>query len=244
MIKYLCLSLLVLFLTVPSEAQTTKTLKLAVYLPQSPPYMFINPNTGQVTGILPDILKTFSNQHDLHFEYKYLNRIRAEHELYSGDSDVSLLSPSWVKHPDKLVYSEPLFQTKDKFYSLTPLQSSIQFNGQVVCTREFYKYPVFDQLVLDNKVARMDSESEVVQFRMLLSGRCDLVYMNEWIADYMKKHLYSFTEIHASEMSFDKSNGILAFNPKWQHQLPLFNEFILQIKQNGQLKQIIERYTK
>ena len=229
---------------IPIKNYAHDKLKLAVYLPQSPPYMFIDPNSGDVTGILPDIIASFANSNDLQFEYKYLNRVRAEHELYDGRSDVSLLSPAWVKHPDKLVFSKPLFQTSDRFYSLTSIDNNFVLNGQTVCTREFYRYPVFDQLVDDKKVKRMDSESEVVQLRMLLSKRCDLVYMNEWIADYMRNNLYSFATIYSSSLTFDKSNGVLAFNPKWQAHLPKFNQFIDKIKKNGQLTQIIERYTK
>lgn len=238
------LSILTLALSQSLQASEKQTVKLAVYLPQSPPYMFINPNTGNVTGILPDIFQLYSEKNNLTFEYKYLNRVRAELELYSGESDVSLLSPAWVKHPKQLLYSEPLFQTKDRFYSLSPINNSIDFNGQVVCTRQFYQYPVFDQMVKDKKVIRMDTESETVQLKMLLSHRCDMAYINEWVADYMKKNLYSFVKIHSSELSFDQSNGILAFNPKWKNEIDSFNRFIKTIKQSGHLNEIIERYTK
>lgn len=220
------------------------TLNLAVYLPQSPPYMFIDLNTGAVTGILPDIIKNYAQKHDLKFAYQYLNRVRAEHSLYNGSADVSLLAPAWVQYPDKLIYSDPLYVNGDRFYSVKPMPAKITFNGQVVCTREFFRYPIFDKLVEQKKVIRMDTESEVSQLRMLLSGRCDYAYLNEWVADYMIRNDFSFAQFYRAETTFDSSNGILAFHPKWQERLPEFNEYIRQIKQSGELTRIVESYTK
>lgn len=239
------LFVLILLFTSLSVTSADKTsLKLAVYLPQSPPYMFIDLNTGEVTGILPDLMKMYSQHAGITFSYQYLNRVRAEKALYQGKADVSLLSPSWVKYPEKLIFSEPLYQTSDKFYATRPVDKAIEFNGQTICTREFFKYPVFDQLVADNKVVRMDTDSEVSQMRMLLSGRCDFAYLNEWVANYMAKHDFSFTKFYPAKNQFDQSNGILAFHPDWQQTLPSFNEFVRQIKRSGELDKIIARYTK
>lgn len=239
--KVVLLTLLLFACTV--KGQKTEPLKLAVYLPQSPPYMFIDLNTGEVTGILPEIMKKYATEHNLAFSYQYLNRVRAEKSLYEGKSDVSLLAPAWVEHPEKLIYSDPLYLNGDKFYATKPIPDEIEFNGQIVCTRKFFKYPVFDQLVKKNKVTRMDTESETNQFKMLLSGRCDYIYINEWVADYMIKHDFSFAKFYQAKTLFDSSNGILAFHPSWQHRLPEFNQFIRQIKQSGELNEIITRYT-
>lgn len=237
-------TLVAALLLVGSVNAEEDTLKLAVYLPQSPPYMFIDLNTGSVTGILPDIIKMYTEQHELRFAYQYLNRVRAEKSLYSGSADVSLLAPAWVEHPDKLIYSDPLYRNGDRFYAISPLPKEITFNGQVVCTREFFKYPIFDQLVAKKKVIRMDTESEISQLKMLLSGRCDYAYLNEWVADYMIRNDFSFAKFYRADTTFDSSNGILAFNPKWQKRLPEFNEFIRQIKQSGELTKIVNSYTK
>lgn len=237
-------TLLACLLLIGSAQAAEKTLKLAVYLPQSPPYMFIDLNTGAVTGILPDIIKKYTEQHNLKFAYQYLNRVRAEKSLYTGSADVSLLAPAWVEHPEKLIYSDPLYRNGDRFYAIRPIPAKLTFNGQVVCTREFFKYPIFDKLAQEKKVIRMDTESEISQLRMLLSGRCDYAYLNEWVADYMIRNDFSFAEFYRAETTFDSSNGILAFNPKWQKRLPEFNRYIRQIKQSGELAKIVDKYTK
>lgn len=233
---------ILLFICFPLKADKEASLKLAVYLPQSPPYMFIDLNTGEVTGILPDLMKMYTKQFGLTFRYQYLNRLRAEKSLYEGNSDVSLLSPAWVEHPEKLIFSEPLYQNGDKFYSIKPIPTIIDFTGQIVCTRTFFRYPVFDKLVKQKKLVRMDTESEASQLRMLLSGRCDFAYLNEWVADYMIKNEFHFAQFYQAENRFDTSNGILAFHPKWQNKLPEFNRFVRQIKQSGELKKVISRY--
>lgn len=237
-------TLLASLLFIGSCNATADTLKLAVYLPQSPPYMFIDPNTGAVTGILPDIIKKYAEQHNLKFAYQYLNRVRAEKSLYKGSADVSLLAPAWVEHPEKLIYSDPLYQNGDRFYALTPIPKNIKFNEQIVCTREFFKYPIFDQLAARKKVIRMDTESEISQLRMLLSGRCDFAYLNEWVADYMIRNDFSFAQFYHAETTLDETSGVLAFNPRWQKRLPEFNRYIRQIKQSGELTRIVNSYTK
>ncbi len=242
MLKTILLTILLLAQSI--KAQELDVLRLAVYLPQSPPYMFIDLNTGEVTGILPDLMKRYTEQHGLTFSYQYLNRIRVEKFLYIGKSDVSLLSPSWVESPEKLIFSEPLYRNGDRFYSIKPIPKMIDLHGQVVCTREFFKYPIFDKLVKDKKVIRMDTNSEISQLRMLLSGRCDFAYLNEWVANYMIKNDFNFAKFYQAENTFDNSNGILAFHPRWQSRLPEFNAFVRQIKKSGELKRIVERYTK
>jgi len=236
--------LLSMLLTGSTQADTLTTLKLAVYLPQSPPYMFIDLNTGEVTGILPDIMKKFALQNNIEFAYQYLNRVRAEKELYSGKSDVSLLAPSWVEQPEKLIFSEPLYHNGDQFYATKPIPDSLEFSGQVVCTREFFKYPIFDKMVAEKKIVRMDTNSEANQLRMLLSGRCGFAYLNEWVANYMIKHEFDFATFYQANSNFDTSSGILAFHPRWYGKLPEFNQFVRQIKQSGELTEIVERYIK
>lgn len=231
-----------------AQSKEKEGLTLAVYLPQSPPYTFIEPLTGEFTGIVSDILKGFAEQHNLNFKYKYLNRIRAEKSLYSGSTDVSLLSAEWVQFPDKLIYSKPLYTNGDKFYSIKEIKNSPSnlsaLEGKTICTREYFRYRLFDQYVKKRLVNRMDTSSEINQFRMLLSNRCDFAYMNEWVANYILKSEFPNTKLYSSDETYDTSHGILAFTPKWQPYMARFNAYTKELKRSGKLAEIVERYTK
>ena len=255
--KYLYLIVTILTSTVYASdfyssdvyAKTEKRkLTLAVYLPQVPPYIYIDEHSGQLVGIVTDILKSYSEQTNLEFDYVYLNRLRAENALYDSTADVSMLSPQWLKHPEKLIFSDPLYYNGDRFYSLTPISNSPSdiknLEGKVICTRRYFKYPLFDKYVAEDKVERMDTDSEVTQFRMMLSNRCDFAYVNEWVADYLINNMFDFKVIYSSEGRLDVNHGVLAFSKMWQSELPQFNRFISELKSSGKLANLVKHYTK
>ncbi|NVK25470.1 MAG: ABC transporter substrate-binding protein [Gammaproteobacteria bacterium] len=236
-----------ILITEHAYSKVTESLTFAAYLPQSPPYFYVDESSNQLIGIAAEVLRRYSKKHNLRFKYELSNRLRAEKALYDGSADVSLLSSEWVKYPEQLIFSEPFYSNGDKFYALSPLPDSPgnikNLKGKVICTREFYKYPLFDQYVANDLVKRMDTQSEIRQFKMMLSGRCDLAYMNEWVATHIiNKELNKKDVIYGSENSFDINHGVFAFSQKWQPELANFNQYLINLKASGELDEIINQY--
>ena len=222
-------------------------LQMAVYLPEAPPYLFIDDNSGQLIGIVAEVLNRFSQHHNIDINYLYLNRIRAESSIYNGVADISYLAPDWVEHPDKLLFSKYIYQSNDRLYSLSSELIQLeqkQIKDKVVCAREFYRHPIFEQYIEQHQLKRMDTDSSEGQLKMMLSGRCDFIYTNEWIAKHLIKNIKTNKKIYASEKAFDLNRGALAFNKKRHHEFMLFNQFIHELHKSGDIDKIIDMYIK
>lgn len=235
-----------LFIAAISQAQTLPAkLTFVIYLPQSAPFMYID-EKQQVSGIVTDIVQRFAAQNGLHFDTVLSNRVRAEQDLYAGTVDVGLFSPEWLTNPENLVFTKPIFNAKDRFYGNTENDvaniNSETLKDKIICTREYYRYPMLDTLSNKGNIVRLDVSDEYNQLLMLKQKRCDLAYLNEWRAQYLINSNHWHNNIVASPTAFDSANGVLAFHPRWAPHLAKINAYIDETIAAGTLNQLLKKY--
>lgn len=95
---------------------TDKTLRFVVYYPDFPPYIFTTVS-GDVSGIVPELLAPFFQQQQLEVDYLLDNRAGAEQRLYRGEVDAMMLSPEWALKPEQLVFSNRIIAYDDYFFA-------------------------------------------------------------------------------------------------------------------------------
>lgn len=221
-------------------------LRFVLYYPQVPPYMYQDRLTQQVVGMVPEVLQEFFQQQNIRINYVSDNRTRAEHLLYQGKVDAMLLAKEWSKEPGQAIFSVPLIEHKDYLFSLTPIavQGTLAdwVKGKAICTRQYYVYEALAPFFLNNATARVDSSSEQTQLRMLLNGRCDYAYMNEHVAYWLLKHQFPDQHVYRSTEGFGAVGLTIAFHPRWEKQLQLFNRYLEQQKSQGLIDQWLKFY--
>ena len=228
-------------------AAASPTLRFVVYHPHFPPYIFINDGEQQVIGIIPDLLAPFFAAEGVATEYLFDNRSGAEQRLYKGDVDAMMLSPEWATHPEQLLFSAGIIPYHDFLFARTPeevVQLDSELKDKKICTREYYVYPELETFFAKGEMLRLDSSSQEAQMRMVQIKRCDLVYMNDLIANWLLQRRFENQQLFASKLLIGKTELKIALHPRWKNLLPKLNAFLRQQQKNGELDKVIQRYVK
>ena len=242
MLKQIALMVSLLF-SAASLAATPPRLKLFSWSIDIAPIVSVDPKTGGAFGIVVDILNTLPKQHQVRLEVILHNRNRGEEALYDGELDAAPLAKPWLKHPERLIYTLPIYVHKEYLYARSPVADqpfSMLLENKNVCTRRGYVYPAIQPLIDEAKVTRVDSHIELTQFEMLLKGRCDFVLTNEFVGQWLIETNGWQNSIFRSKQTVDQVDFTLAFHPSWQTFVSVLNQHIQQLSDSGALQQIID----
>lgn len=238
-----CLTLLLMVLLPLAQANQAKTLD--IHYPQLPPYIYLNGQSELVTGILPELFAPFFRQQQLTSRYVFNNPLRAEQALYQGEIDAMFVSPSWLEHPDALLFSDAVLNYDDYLFSLKAEDVDLDLTAAralKICTREHYIYPELEVYFSRQGFVRIDASSQEAQLKMLLNQRCDLVYMNDVIAHWLMQQQLSPVRLFKLPQGAARASLSVSLHPRWQALLPALNQYILQLQQSGAIEQAIQRY--
>lgn len=219
---------------------------LYIHYPQLPPYIYLNGQSEQVTGILPELFEPFFRQQGLNSRYIFNNPQRAEQALYHGDIDAMFVSPAWVENPDALLFSVTVLSYDDYLFSLKPQDVALDLTSVrelKVCTREHYIYPELEPYFSQQGFVRVDASSQEAQLKMLLNQRCDLAYMNDIIARWLMQQQFRQFKLYPLPQAVARASLRLSLHPRWQALLPALNQYIVQQQQSGAIMQAIQRHT-
>lgn len=227
-----------------SDIANTDTVKVAIYYPQVPPYMYKPDNSTAVQGIIPDLLNAFFRQSEFNVEYVEESRQRAELKLYDGAIDMMVLSEKWSQQPEQLLYSTTVITHRDYIYTLAPekLQDLSSIKDSSICLRRHYVYNGLEQALASGRLLRLNADSEFDQMNMLVNGRCDFAYMNEHVAQWLTRHYFTNAELHRSDYVVDETGLTLALSKKWQPLLAKLNAFLQQAQQSGLTDQLLRQH--
>jgi polar amino acid transport system substrate-binding protein len=232
--------------SIPHDTKPNLTqLRFVVYHPQSPPYIYTEPPNNRVIGILPELLAPFFAAQGIKLEYLLDNRAGAEQRLYKGDVDAMMLAPDWAKYPERLLFTDGIIPYYDYLFARVKKDVLLlpeQLKGKKICTREYYVYPELEARFKLGQLLRVDSSSHEAQLRMMFNKRCDLLYMNSLVADWLLQHTFSSYHLFPSDIVIGKSQLIIALHPKWLPLLEQLNAFLRQQRQNGEVQRVIDRY--
>lgn len=233
-----------LFFCAASLAATPLRLKLFSWSNDIAPIVSIDPKTAAASGIVVDILNSLPDEHKVRLEVIVHNRNRGEEALYAGELDAAPLAKRWLKHPEQLIFSLPIYVHKEYLYARSPITDqplAALLNNKSVCTRRGYVYPAIQPLIEQGAVIRVDSHIELTQFEMLLKDRCNFVLTNEFVGQWLiETHGWEST-VFRSQQLVDQVNFTLAFHPSWQRFVVVLNQHIQQLTDSGELQKIIDR---
>ena len=225
----------------------SEELSMFLWSKELAPIISIDTDNFKYKGIVLDVLDSLPKEHQVKVKIKRHNRIRGEAELYSGEIDFTILPKEWLKYPDKLIFSLPIYVLEDFLYA-TKAISNLPFaeilKDQVVCTRRNYVYPKLTSLFVNDIIYRMDSNEGSSQFGMLMRGRCDFVVINDFVGQQVIQDKHLQNSIIKSKFPIDSIDFTFAFHPSRADFLVTLNQHITQLKNSGALQKIIERHRK
>ncbi|MCG8569226.1 MAG: transporter substrate-binding domain-containing protein [Spirochaetes bacterium] len=239
---FLCLFLIPIFLNADKN-------QLIVVFEEWPPYQYTENN--QVIGTDTEILQEVLKQMNIEPVFLSLSWARALLYVETGEADIIFSLSLTEKRQDFLYFvKEPISSEKTVFYSHISekfvIQSLADIKGKRVDIQKDHHYPeVFNQY---HNYIQTISNDIPNQLRKLLTGRCDLIIGNELviIAQARKMNIYKQLKLVdytvAEEplyVGFSKKGSILA-----KEQAETFSSILKQLKEEGFVKRVIDKYRK
>ena len=233
---------IILITSIYCSIANAKDLNMLVWSDDLAPIIYWNPATRSHQGIVIDIFNSLPKEHKINLNFIMHNRQRGELALYEGDADVSIFSKEWMQHPEKLVYSEPIYVHREYLYANAPIETIPMAElvmGKLICTRRGYNYPKLNAFFDQSIALRVDSRFELTQFKMLRKKRCDYVITNEFVGEWLIEVNGWKDKVFHSAEAIDVVNFTLAFHPNIQSTVNVLNRHIEKIKNTGVLAEYI-----
>jgi len=182
-------------------AVAQQKLKFIVNYPGSAPYLYFDQKAKNYQGIIVDILKDLRVKKQLDIRFVADSRLRSEEALYQGKVDLTMLSTTWLKDPNKVIATIPLLTHRSYLYSTKAIDPKFDLNNlseaKSICTRQGYSYPNLKPYFNTKKLIRLDSSMHITMLRMLFKRRCNYAIFNEYNAlSLMKEKEFAGNKIY------------------------------------------------
>jgi polar amino acid transport system substrate-binding protein len=212
-----CLNLLIFMAQAESYLEQDKAVRFAVIYTDEPPYAYSN-QMSEYNGIVPKLVEALGRELGFEVEYLPTSRKRLEASVISRKADFTWLSQAFH------ISDKPEDWVRDK----------------TICVYQNYIYPMltpfFNQQIA--KPITVSSESQITA--LFLRRKCDLLYTNEYRANWAFQTLSSEIKIFRSLQPLAQTYESLMFNKSWKSEMPKINQAIAKIKDSGELKEIID----
>ncbi|WP_242620323.1 substrate-binding periplasmic protein [Shewanella maritima] len=200
------------------------------------------PHQDDKPGILGEIVPLLMATAQIDIQKHNLPPRRTNQAIENGDLDFDFVSPDWFPNHDLgelFVQSEPLMPIKE-FIITTQANADAwtdinKIKGQRIGTVRGYYYHDTDQFT------RVDFSSERELIKAISKNRVQAAISGDLPALYWAKELnmpISLAALH--------SDGYLVMRLRKEHAhlLPAINSAIKQLQQQGNVEQLIDKYTK
>ena len=243
-VAILCLATLGLLVSSSSNAQ--QKLAFAVNFPGAPPYLYLNEKSQTYQGLVVDFFATMRDPEAIEVEYLEMSRARSEQFVYAGKADLFLSSLAWVKHPDKVISTDPLNQNESFLYSIRPFPVDFSLRGlatEHICTRYSYVYPALEPLFRKG-VSRVDSSSQTSMLLMMLGERCDFSVINKYNAvSIMNAPPFCDKTFYHSPTPISSVPNAFVLHKSRTKLVAKINAYLAKFKHSGEFNTSLSKHT-
>ena len=239
------LSLIALLLWAGCALSADKSIRLAIPPDGFPPYIVLGPGQ-KVSGIVVDVLREAAALQGYEVLPTLAPRKRVEQMILTDKLDTSPRAIEWSVDSGKFLFTDSIVRVRDLVFSrrAAPLhyRSPDDLLGKRVGTHLGYSYPLLTRYFESNAVIREDAGTEKSMLRMLQAKRTDALVMNELVALWLIKTENLQKQFTASDIELGGYEYRLMFGPKWAHFVVQFNRDLAQMKEDGRLARVINKY--
>ena len=212
---------------------------------QEPPFYYSANNLSDYRGIVPDILSGAGRRLNLDISYLPISRNMLETMLLEEKADAFWLTPQWTNNPSKFIFSESAYKQEDFLYSLKHFDAEGTeedwLRNKSICLRQNYVYPTLQTYIEKGITKRIDVSSQAPMMAMLFKERCELIYLPGYQAEWTAKSLGKSQDIFRSPRPIGTSEVGIVLSKKWQTHITAFDDYILELKNSGEMQKIIQR---
>ena len=182
-----------LFSVVQAKQQV---LKFGVTPAYDIPFLFVDKNTGVMTGIAIDIVEHIAKGMDAKAAVINLPRGRIEPALADGTIDLICYSnPGWTKQPELYKWSDPILELSDhviRYKKAAPIKTLDDLKGQSVGMVGTYFYEKIMPLVKNKTIERSDFFDGNGIFKRLQMGQIYYGILNSYFLQYQQVELTKY----------------------------------------------------
>lgn len=241
--------LLSLVLLAPNALAEDK--KLIMFIPDTdwPPYLIDDPQYPG-GGVLVEILTTIAKPLGYTVETKRLPNKRGWVQLDNGEVHVHAKAKEWVSNPEDYLWTAPFMTNEDVLIyqadSTLNYTSPEQLYGKSVAAIDGFVYPALESHFGPGKIKRRGVASPFAMLELLSRGRVDAALVNksetQWL--FRSRPDLKPEQFRMDDKPFDLAGYRYVFTQKgnWQPFIDAFNEKLVEMKKNGELNKILNKY--
>ncbi|EGB15081.1 extracellular solute-binding protein family 3 [Pseudodesulfovibrio mercurii] len=256
LLKILPLSLILLLAegagAMPGQAgEAPAPVKLVMFIAHAdvPPY-YLETADGQGRGILMDVLRAVAGPLGYEAVPRRLPDKRGWHMLEYGGVDVYATAREWIPEPDRFLWTGTFMPNEDVLLyragSAFAYDGPESLHGMRVAGIKGFVYPALESHFGPGGIIRLDTTTPEALLELLALGRADAVLVNRteilWMfrnREGLEPHRFRMDETPVGRAHyrfvFPKGRG-------WEPVIDLFNRRLREMKRDGSLKAILDRY--
>lgn len=213
-----------------------------------PPF-FMEEN-GQLSGIGHDILREIARRTGDNISMRKLPNKRALKMFNEGQLDLIVIdSPLWSdpKSTPGMLFSDELMSVSEYIYFLRDdyieVKNPSDLAGKTVSILHDYSYPVFDTAFSRGTVQKYQVYNEQSLLEMLMKKRTRAIFMDSIAFHYnVQKFKHDLTLFRSGLQLSNAPLGVKVRAAK-ADILPRFNKAIAEMKADGSIDLIVQKYT-
>ncbi|MBI9081381.1 MAG: transporter substrate-binding domain-containing protein [Pseudodesulfovibrio sp.] len=238
-------------LTVMPSTTTASNKAIILFIPDTdwPPYLISDSNHPD-KGVFVEVLMAVATPLGYTVQTRRLPNKRGWLLLEEGVVDAHPKAKEWIKNPERYNWTDP-FMTNEDVLLYTASKDSKFTNpeslfGKTVATINGFIYPALEKHFASGEIKRVDVASPYAMLGLLDLNRVDAALVNRSETQWLFRNRPDLKpeKFHMDDTPFDSAEYRYAFTKSkdWQPFITEFNEALNTMKQNGQLKAILDQY--
>lgn len=245
--RALLLALLALAAGGTRAAEAGPVLRVAVSPANGQPFAIYDDSGHLRGGVARDIMDALGQHLALRPRYLNIPRGRVETWLRAGRVDAAcFLAPNWVREPDALRWSPPLFHIQQVVVSppdAAPVTRASALFGKRVGTLSHYVYPELDGYFADRRILRADAPSLDANVAKLERRRIDAFLFDDVQTLYAIERGVLPGNVRIDPLWTAKDPVYCAFSPAFAARVPRWSEELQRLAASGRIERWIADYT-
>jgi len=224
---------------------------LVMFIPNTdwPPYLINDPQYPG-GGVLLEVMRAVTEPLGYNVIPKKLPNKRGWLLLESGEVNVHAKAKEWVTEPENYLWTEPFMQNEDVLLylygsNIEYTQPELLYGKTLVCIQDFI-YPAFEKHFGPDKITRVDVASPFAMLELLGRGRVDAAIVNKsetlWLfrnRPDLKPQRFRMDNNPCGSAGY---RYVFTKDSRWLPFIEQFNKRLKEMKNNGQLKAILDQY--
>lgn len=203
----------------------------------------------QFSGIGYDILMEVADRTGDEITIIHVPNKRAQVMFDEGDIDISVIdSPLWNDpgKADSFVFTDELMTVREYIYFVSEqallIDDPADLAGRKVGIMDGYYYPPFEDLFDRGFVEKVEVGNESSLIRMLLLKRVDAIFMDTIAFGMTISQLGLDSDRFTRSLILSETALGIKIRAEKSYILPRFNRAISQMREDGSIERIIEKY--